>query len=442
MFNPSTVSLHEPGSTSYARFSHPTKRTLLAEIFRKTAFAPCIWVLSVALRVLSAVAIVTEFHQPERYIDLVMPRKLVLHFDVNETIMVGDPASKVDFDGSLNNILAKAAFLSEDKASWHDGSPLDLAQRDSTMPPLRTSFDVKGLRCYEANRGNASWPSSRFTECGPGRVYRPLFEELKEELRWKHEEDPRLAPEGHHFLLPAFFHTLKELAERRDVSVVIRTFGTDLPEVATSIQAFAAGEHPDFPGSYNRFYLASKEALWGLRRVDRGDVQSPLVLRRYVRSLGTEGWGDVSDVSDVSDPVEYVAECGPDHKIDEFLSSREIIGVRDDYHHWREQRFLPASGKPMWITLDEDVHHIFFDDNIHNKVNDSIVALRARRSSSEAFHCVSGEATRGLEGVFLVKAHAVPGLHAVFHLLYSTLLHIHLQISSCLFYLSCFLPNA
>ena len=384
------------GLTSSARFSHATKGMLASQYLPREACPPCIWVRSGAARVLS---LSLNYIRPR-----VMPRKLVLHFDVNETIMVGDPASKVDFDGSLNNIMAKAAFLSEDKASWHDGSPLELTDRDSTMPPLRTCFDVKGLRCYEANRGNALWPSKRFTECGPGRVYRPLFKELKEELRWKHEEDSRLAPEGHHFLLPAFFHTLKAL-EGKDVSVVIRTFGTDLPEVATSLQAFAAGEHPDFPGS-SRFNLASEEALWGLRREDRGDVQSPLLLRRYVRSLGTEGWGDISDV----DPVRYVEECSGDEKIDEFLSSRDIIGVRDDYHHWRQQGFLPASGKPMWITLDEDVHHIFFDDNIHNKANDSIVALRARRSSSEAFRCVSGEATRGLEGVFLVKAHAVPGL--------------------------------
>ena len=42
-----------------------------------------------------------------------IPRKLVLHFDVNETIMVGDPAAGIDFGASLNNIIAKAAFISK-----------------------------------------------------------------------------------------------------------------------------------------------------------------------------------------------------------------------------------------------------------------------------------------------------------------------------------------
>ena len=37
--------------------------------------------------------------------------RLALHFDVNETIMVGDPAGGDTFDDSLNKILAKSAFV-------------------------------------------------------------------------------------------------------------------------------------------------------------------------------------------------------------------------------------------------------------------------------------------------------------------------------------------
>ncbi|CAE7608021.1 unnamed protein product, partial [Symbiodinium pilosum] len=33
----------------------------------------------------------------------------------------------------------------------------------------------------------------------------------------------------------------------RDFSVVIRTFGVDIPEVAHCIAKFAQGEHPEFP---------------------------------------------------------------------------------------------------------------------------------------------------------------------------------------------------
>ena len=37
--------------------------------------------------------------------------KLVLHFDVNETLMVGDPAGGDSFGESLNKVICKSAFL-------------------------------------------------------------------------------------------------------------------------------------------------------------------------------------------------------------------------------------------------------------------------------------------------------------------------------------------
>ena len=81
-----------------------------------------------------------------------MTSRVVLHFDVNETIMVGDPAGGDSFEESLNKCLAKVAFVKavppeEQKGSgggqwpqwaWHDGSPLDPALRapDAPLPPL------------------------------------------------------------------------------------------------------------------------------------------------------------------------------------------------------------------------------------------------------------------------------------------------------------------
>ena len=49
-------------------------------------------------------------------------RRLVLHFDVNETIMVGDPASNINFGQSLNNLLAKVAFFQDAGILVYPGS--------------------------------------------------------------------------------------------------------------------------------------------------------------------------------------------------------------------------------------------------------------------------------------------------------------------------------
>ena len=51
----------------------------------------------------------------------------------------------------------------------------------------------------------------------------------------------------------------------------------------------ASGEHPEFPSlpSLSRFDLDLNDALWVLRRADRTNVASPMMLRRYKEPLGT-----------------------------------------------------------------------------------------------------------------------------------------------------------
>ena len=53
--------------------------------------------------------------------------------------------------------------------------------------------------------------------------------------------------------------------------------------------AMSSGEHPGFPSlpSLSRFDLDMKDALWVLRRADRTNVASPMMLRRYKEPLGT-----------------------------------------------------------------------------------------------------------------------------------------------------------
>ena len=48
-------------------------------------------------------------------------------------------------------------------------------------------------------------------------------------------------------------------------------------------------------------------------------------------------------------------------------------------------------------------HHIFFDDNIHNREGDSIVAVRVRESEGDPFVAATGDHTRRLHGAFLRK---------------------------------------
>ena len=91
--------------------------------------------------------------------------------------------------------------------------------------------------------------------------------------------------------------------------------------------------------------------------------------------------------------------------------------VADDW--WNARGCAPFAGKPLWLTLEHsggdggdggdggEWRHIFFDDNIHHDANDSIVAVRARKSPSAPFAPVSGEATIALHGSVLMKVPTV-----------------------------------
>eukprot|EP00439_Symbiodinium_sp_Y106_P058416 s818_g8.t1 len=356
-----------------------------------------------------------------------IPRKLVLHFDVNETIMVGDPAAGIDFGASLNNIIAKAAFISKTgKLGFFIISASDPSQRsDSSPPPLVTGFEVPKDcdRCFFRLRDDPTWPSSRLTEPEtPGAVYRPLYEQLAEALRWKHEPNEVFAAGGHHFLLPAFFHMLSELEKQgRDFSVVIRTFGTDIPEVAKSVAGFAEGLHPDFPMQTARLRSIVQQSGWAVRRKDRSDPTSP-ILFLDTEPIGSSGFG-----KDLTTPekLKYTEEIHGSHQQDfagascgvppnfhrivessipDFLTAGPAACVRDDYFYWKGNHYRPESGKPVWLTLEEE------NDNIHNDPDDSIVGIRVRQSASDSFRHLSGEVTRRLEGVFLVKAQPVDAI--------------------------------
>ena len=89
-------------------------------------------------------------------------------------------------------------------------------------------------------------------------------------------------------------------------------------------------------------------------------------------------------------------------------SARVVV---DDYAFWKANYHAPEAGKPLWIDLaDRTHHHIFFDDNIHNSDEDSIVAVRVRDREQAPFTPLSGFRALHLQGVFLVR---VPTMLAI-----------------------------
>lgn len=174
-----------------------------------------------------------------------MTRKLILHFDLNETILVTDPAGGDSFSDCLNKAICKNVFVrnSGDLNHWENGS--------INKPNLNTvwKWPEGCIPCYRVPHHKKH--SKTFTEDGkPGRNLRPLYDDMLQNLQLSEEElskaDERLVLNGNNFMLPAFFQTIHTLLENgRDFRIVIRTFGHDIEDVRKAFNAYVEGGHPN-----------------------------------------------------------------------------------------------------------------------------------------------------------------------------------------------------
>jgi len=322
-------------------------------------------------------------------------RTLIIHFDVNETILIGDQAAHCSFSDCVNNVIAKNAYVrnqveGDDNRYWVDGTPI---KTGTNPPPLRPEFEwPPGCQpYYRAFRDGGR----TFTEEGnDGEGRRGVFDGICKALEWPTanvtEADARLCVGGgggvvgsggdggnRHYLLPAFFRTICELEKRkRKYCIVIRTFGKDISGVVDAINAFAEGCHlPQYPAVKD--ITITKNNMW---------------TSKYSAD-GSYSWSS--------------ADGRALHTEDEILQviqSNKCVACKDDYSYWKNNGYTPESGKPVWVTWDDDrYHHIFFDDNIHNLADDSIVAVRARARLGQPFKPVPGKETLSLHGIHIVR---------------------------------------
>ena len=304
---------------------------------------------------------------------------LILHFDVNETILMGDPAGGDTYMDCIHKSLAKCAFCKADgplgkngatattPTVWHDGTPI--GELPSAPPPLKPewTFDTPaGVAAFYKQPALKRKHLKTFCDAGsPGAIYAAERARCRAALGWPHAPHPALSMEEDGgavgVLLPAFYQTLDGLRRSgRRFSIVLRTFGTDLPRVAAAINAYAAGEHPDYPEGAPDLALPPQRMWKG--RYDEGSG-------RFALSPHDEGNGAPS----ITDEREAVAA----------LSEHGVSGVMDDYKYWASHDNDPACGKPLWLTLgDASTYQLFFDDNIHAAVKASIVSVRARREAA------------------------------------------------------------
>ena len=313
-------------------------------------------------------------------------RRLVLHFDVNKTVIVSDAAGGTTTEQMVNSILAEASWgripgaaagtaVADLPADAHerwelDGarSPTDAAagaaaEADPSLYAYASLFE--GGRVEKKVRKGLK---TTFTEAGrPGAPFRPHYEQLVASLAipaaCRAAADacgcPNLA-QGRVFLLPSFFELVKHLdASGRDFAVVFRTFGTDLPEIAEEFNLFCAGKHPMHPGVRMDGTGGSVDRLLHLPggtgcfvRDGRTPKDVHLVTVDPGRGLVSAADGAEACKARIMAAVEE--------------GGHRTLGLQDHYDWWHACGESDDSGKIVVVDRSQGAadHHIFFDDNI------------------------------------------------------------------------------
>jgi hypothetical protein len=293
---------------------------------------------------------------------------LILHFDINETIWIGDEAGGDTFDQCLHKILAKSAFVrytfnDSDKerpltqeqrkraakivpTHWWDGTPIDQPHG----PPLWTHWEwpPNALPYY---RTSYKRRADTFVE-HHGRIYRPIYDSMRELFQRntrKHDIPSQM--------LPSFVVMLRELSRWAQsnpslhITVILRTFGTDLARITDALSSLAQHEgHADWICPPQNM----AQGRW------KRCTQQPFEYQLIQSAQCTDGTETVVAAGDAA-VLEWLYSLRPPDGQGRLV----MAAIQDDYDHWSSHRCIPQAGKPIWKTRRTKYHHILFDDNMY-----------------------------------------------------------------------------
>ncbi|KAJ1414022.1 hypothetical protein B484DRAFT_454941 [Ochromonadaceae sp. CCMP2298] len=331
--------------------------------------------------------------------------RLVLHFDVNKTILMSDDASGRTIDQTLNSLLTECTWgiadLSKPRSQRRLEDWVVCHATPATHPPQQGALSLGEYLEDHTEISKATQRSVKraFTDAGcVGERFRPHLRELDAQMRLGDTEAAKARAQGLSYLaeglwhiVPSFFRLVEHLAEQ-DVPfcLLLRTFGTDISNVCDEFNLFCSGLHPAYSPS---------------RKLDGTDPRSkdlrihlPQCSGRMLRT--GDSAADIHMAHLQTDTLQIASGA---HKVYAVMMEwfREGEGgtlsaaVQDHFQWWADQGESDTSGKLLLVetqtpqpdvaaaTATTDVGsrnvHVFFDDNIErNRAH--IVDVRDERT--------------------------------------------------------------
>lgn len=106
--------------------------------------------------------------------------------------------------------------------------------------------EVEEPEVKKVGKSDEDPPGEEEEEVDPEKV------EEEKKARFERKKNVEIFGEGKYHLIPSFFRTLMYLRkQKREFSVVFRTFGHDFENVIYEFNKFCSGEHPCFNGKNN-----------------------------------------------------------------------------------------------------------------------------------------------------------------------------------------------
>jgi hypothetical protein len=230
--------------------------------------------------------------------------KMIIYFDVNKTLIASDKATGKSVDNVINHLLAE-----RHKGIWEVNQTTPMSYEEYVkkvlVPGSSRDPEIKQKRSVYLDRFFS------FLE----ETSHPLLPQVNYEYQAliRNLSDPEKQ------VFESFFRLISYLDSGKvNYSIVLRTFGKDLPEMKMEIERRVG--RPFFDA-----LITFKE---GVLQTDKGNFSSPDEIYKF------------------------------------FYEGKHFLG-QDDYLYWHTHGEQKAYGKPFYVDqVNPDVFELFFDDNL------------------------------------------------------------------------------
>lgn len=273
-------------------------------------------------------------------------RALLLHFDINGTVLVADPAGALTAEEALNVYLTGVLWRSRETSKLEFSLAPPSPEAVCYYKELENKMVVPG-----GDRRPFKNIVKRFTSTPEGAPWQYL---LRKMLSGFGDTSP-----NDYLLIPSFLRLLdmlRTLPSGLPVAVVFRTYGDDAQRLLNLVSEYEVKTH-----CHTMRKIVAQKKPWQLLR---GPDCSMF-------KICEEGSNVPVAVGEDSVSSWFASLCT--------TGDITLVAVRDDYDIWAHNNFHTSWSKPIWPN--EKLCQIFFDDNIREGDN-SIVDVRGVQDTS------------------------------------------------------------